>query len=39
MLSIGASDGYDTKAGCMNGIDAISRASVDAQLDECALGN
>lgn len=34
-----AEDGYATKAGCMNGIDAISRATIDAQLDECALEN
>ena len=34
-----AEDGYATKAGCMNGIDAISRAAVDAQVDESALKN
>ncbi len=32
-----AEDGYATKAGCMNGIDAISRAAVDAQVDESDL--
>ncbi len=30
-------DGYATKAGCMNGIEAISRAAVDAEVDESAL--
>lgn len=34
-----AEDGYATKAGCMNGIDAISRAAVDAQVDESTLKN
>ncbi len=34
-----AEDGYATKAGCMNGIDAISRAAVDAEVDESALKN
>lgn len=32
-----AEDGYATKAGCMNGIAAISRAAIDAQVDESAL--
>lgn len=32
-----AEDGYTTKSGCMNGIDAISRAAVDATVDESAL--
>jgi len=32
-----AEDGYATKSGCMNGIDAISRAAVDATVDESAL--
>ena len=32
-----AEDGYATKAGCLNGIDAISRAAVDAEVDESAL--
>ena len=30
-------DGYATKASCLNGIDAISRAAVDADIDESAL--
>ncbi|MGE4584457.1 MAG: YegP family protein [Sphaerochaeta sp.] len=30
-------DGYATKAGCLNGIDAISRAALDASVDESAL--
>jgi hypothetical protein len=34
-----AEDGYSTKAGCLNGIEAISRAAVDAQVDESALLN
>ncbi len=34
-----AEDGYATKTGCQNGIDAISRAAVDAQIDESALKN
>lgn len=32
-----AEDGYATKAGCMNGIDAINRAAVGADVDETAL--
>ncbi len=32
-----AEDSYTTKAGCMNGIEAISRAATDAQVDESAL--
>ena len=32
-----AEDGYSTKAGCLNGIDAIGRAALDAQVDESAL--
>jgi len=32
-----AEDGYATKAGCINGINAISRAATDAQVDETAL--
>jgi hypothetical protein len=32
-------DSYTTKAGCMNGIEAISRAAIDAQVDESALEN
>ncbi|ADY12819.1 YegP family protein [Sphaerochaeta globosa] len=32
-----AEDGYATKSGCLNGIDAISRAAVDATVDESAL--
>lgn len=34
-----AEDGYATKAGCLNGIESISRAAVDAQVDESALQN
>lgn len=30
-------DGYATKSGCLNGIEAISRAAVDATVDESAL--
>ncbi|MGE0074320.1 MAG: YegP family protein [Sphaerochaetaceae bacterium] len=33
-----AEEGYATKQGCLNGIDAISRAAVDAEIDESALG-
>jgi len=33
-----AEEGYATKQGCLNGIDAISRAAVDAGIDESALG-
>lgn len=32
-----AEEGYATKSGCMNGIDAIGRAAPDAILDESAL--
>lgn len=32
-----AEDGYSSKAGCLNGIDAISRAAVGAEVDENAL--
>jgi len=32
-----AEDGYSTKAGCINGINAICRAAEDAQVDETAL--
>lgn len=32
-----AEEGYATKSGCMNGIDAISRAASDALVDETAL--
>lgn len=32
-----AEDGYATKAGCMNGIEAISRAALNAEVDETAL--
>ncbi len=34
-----AEDGYASKTGCMNGIEAISRAAVDAQVDESSLDN
>jgi uncharacterized protein YegP (UPF0339 family) len=30
-------DGYSTKQGCLNGIDAISRAAVDAEIDQSSL--
>lgn len=30
-------EGYSTKSGCMNGIDAIGRAAPDAEIDESAL--
>lgn len=30
-------DGYASKSGCLNGIEAISRASLDATVDESAL--
>ncbi|PKL28671.1 MAG: hypothetical protein CVV46_05095 [Spirochaetae bacterium HGW-Spirochaetae-2] len=33
-----AEEGYATKQGCFSGIDAISRAAVDAEIDESALG-
>jgi len=32
-----AEDGYSTKAGCMNGINAIHKAAKNAQIDESAL--
>jgi uncharacterized protein YegP (UPF0339 family) len=32
-----AEEGYSTKTGCMNGIDAIGRAAPDAEVDESAL--
>ena len=32
-----AEDGYATKTGCLNGIEAISRAAVGADVDESAL--
>jgi len=32
-----AEEGYATKQGCMNGIAAISRAAVDADIDDSAL--
>jgi uncharacterized protein YegP (UPF0339 family) len=32
-----AEEGYATKQGCLNGIAAISRAAVDAEVDESAL--
>ena len=33
-----AEEGYATKQGCFSGIDAISRATVDAEIDKSALG-
>ncbi len=32
-----AEDGYASKSGCLNGVEAISRASLDATVDESAL--
>jgi hypothetical protein len=32
-----AEDGYSTKQGCLNGIDAISRAAKDAEVDDSEL--
>lgn len=32
-----AEEGYATKQGCLNGIDAISRAAADAEVDESQL--
>ena len=32
-----AEEGYATKAGCLNGIDAIGRAAPDAEIDESGL--
>lgn len=32
-----AEEGYATKSGCMNGIEAIGRAAPDAEIDESAL--
>jgi len=32
-----AEDGYASKNGCLNGVEAISRASLDATVDESAL--
>ncbi len=32
-------EGYTTKSGCLNGINAVSRAAVDAAVDESALEN
>lgn len=32
-----AEDGYSTKQGCLNGIDAISRAAKDADIDDSEL--
>lgn len=34
-----AEDGYTTKLGCINGIEAISRAAVYAEVDESSLKN
>jgi len=32
-----AEEGYTTKAGCLNGIEAVSRAASDAEIDDAAL--